>query len=137
MNAFTNERHIEWGDCDAAGIVFYPNYFSWMDATFHALTRTIGFDQRRLIEEHQLAGTPLVHADCAFRAPARYHDTLTIKSTVRKLSGSTVSLAYSFEVDGRVVAEGSETRVCVRTKTGGMEKAELPSDLRRGLERYL
>jgi hypothetical protein len=23
---------IEWGDCDPAGIVFYPRYFEWFDA---------------------------------------------------------------------------------------------------------
>ncbi len=24
---------IEWGDCDPADIVFYPNYFRWFDAS--------------------------------------------------------------------------------------------------------
>ena len=24
---------IEWGDCDAAGIVFYPRYFAMFDAS--------------------------------------------------------------------------------------------------------
>ena len=34
----TNTRtiRIQWGDCDPAGIVFYPNFFRWMDAaTWH------------------------------------------------------------------------------------------------------
>lgn len=22
---------VHWGDTDAAGIVFYPNYYKWMD----------------------------------------------------------------------------------------------------------
>ena len=29
MSTFTNTRtvRIEWGDCDPAGIIFYPTYF--------------------------------------------------------------------------------------------------------------
>jgi len=27
---FRTEFPIEWGDCDEAGIVFYPNYFYWL-----------------------------------------------------------------------------------------------------------
>jgi acyl-CoA thioesterase FadM len=30
---------VEWGDTDAAGIVFYPNYYRWFDRAAHALLR--------------------------------------------------------------------------------------------------
>ena len=26
------QRTVEWGDCDPAGIIFYPTYYRWMDA---------------------------------------------------------------------------------------------------------
>src|SRR5688572_5132951 len=31
----TNERliRVQWGDCDPAGIVYYPRYFEWFDAS--------------------------------------------------------------------------------------------------------
>lgn len=135
MPGFSIGRHVEWGDCDAAGIVFYPNYFRWMDETFHALTRASGFDQRSLINDHGLVGTPLVNADCSFRAPARYYDDLTVSAVVQSVSRSSVSLSYSFAVAANVVAEGSETRVFVRQGPGGIEKAEIPSDLKLALER--
>jgi len=28
----THTQTIEWGDCDPAGIVFYPRYFAYFDA---------------------------------------------------------------------------------------------------------
>ena len=40
MTSFTNTRRlrIEWGDCDPAGIIFYPRYFEIFDAsTAHLL----------------------------------------------------------------------------------------------------
>ena len=36
---FTNSRtvRIEWGDCDPAGIIFYPRYFEIFDTCTTAL----------------------------------------------------------------------------------------------------
>lgn len=34
--AFTLDTFISFGDCDPAGIVFYPNFFGLFDRTFHA-----------------------------------------------------------------------------------------------------
>ena len=33
----TRKVRIEWGDCDPAGIVFYPRYFEMFDASTSAL----------------------------------------------------------------------------------------------------
>ena len=37
----TNTRviRVQWGDCDPAGIVFYPRYFEWFDAVHHPAVR--------------------------------------------------------------------------------------------------
>ena len=39
---FTHDILITFGDCDPAGIVFYPNYFRFLDRTFHAWLMTHG-----------------------------------------------------------------------------------------------
>ncbi|ANP90930.1 hypothetical protein BMW22_27065 (plasmid) [Rhizobium leguminosarum] len=36
MNQANLSQKVKFGDCDAAGIVFYPNYFAWFDPTFHS-----------------------------------------------------------------------------------------------------
>ena len=33
---------VQWGDCDPAGIIFYPTYFRWMDAATWAFMDSIG-----------------------------------------------------------------------------------------------
>ena len=33
----TRRVRIEWGDCDPAGIIFYPRYFEFFDASTSAL----------------------------------------------------------------------------------------------------
>ena len=61
---------IEWGDCDSAGIVFYPNYFRWFDASFHHLLRANGLDPRVLTERYGIIGTPIADAGARFVRPA-------------------------------------------------------------------
>ena len=40
---YTRHARIEWGDCDPAGIIFYPTYFRWIDAASWALFDAAGY----------------------------------------------------------------------------------------------
>lgn len=136
--AFEQQRIIEWGDCDAAGIVFYPNYFRWIDACFHALGRAAGFDQTSLARDHGLIGTPLVEAALRFRAPARYHETLTVQARITRLGHSGLTLAYALSVEGRAVAEGREVRVFAATaEDGRLRPAPIPAAIRAALSPHV
>lgn len=132
MTEFTERRRVEWGDCDAAGIVFYPNYFRWMDGVFHAWTRSLGFDQRSLAA-YGCLGTPLVDARCSFRSPARYYDELDLTLRLTRLGGSSLGLAYQFRVGDRVTAEGTEVRAFVRETAGVISAIAIPDPVRQSL----
>jgi hypothetical protein len=58
---------VQWGDCDPAGIIFYPTYFRWMDAATWAFFESVGYTPKRMREEH--LSMPLVSADCQFLSP--------------------------------------------------------------------
>lgn len=134
---FTVRREIEWGECDAMGIVFYPSFFKWMDAAFHAFTRSEGFDQASLAADYAIAGTPLVDAGCSFLAPGRFYDPLTIELTINKLGRSSLSLAYGFAIGETRIAEGHEARAFVAATPGGLQKAEMPGGIRAKLEKHI
>ena len=63
MTASSNTRtvRIEWGDCDPAGIIFYPRYFEIFDASTTLLFErrlgmsTISFGHSSFDVEHQLS----------------------------------------------------------------------------------
>jgi len=133
---FTETRIIEWGDCDAAGIVFYPNYFRWIDGCFHALGRAAGFDQLSLRRDHGLVGTPLASSSLRFLSPGRYHDTLTVSATITRLGGSGMTIAYALSIDGRAVAEGQEVRVFAAMDGDRLRPAPIPEAIRTALEPY-
>ena len=40
---------VGWGDCDPAGIVFYPRFYAWMDTVSHVLAREMGVPRESMI----------------------------------------------------------------------------------------
>src|SRR5215472_16734707 len=57
---------VDWGDCDPAGIVFYPNYFRWFDANTTALFETAGLSLPALYRAHGLVGFPILNTGAKF-----------------------------------------------------------------------
>ncbi|MBJ3778303.1 acyl-CoA thioesterase [Acuticoccus mangrovi] len=137
MRDFTKSRIIEWGECDAAGIVYYPHYYMWMDNHFHAFGRSLGVDQRMLKEAYGLLGTPLVDTGCRFRAPATYGDELQVTLVLAAIGTSSLNLHYRFARGDTVTAEGRETRVFVRSEGEGIVTAPIPEDVRAAFTPYL
>jgi 4-hydroxybenzoyl-CoA thioesterase len=100
---------IEWGDCDEAGIVFYPNYFYWMDCSFQRLLRARGLSQRE-IRKRFGAVTPITQAHADFTAPARYDDVLDIAVSVALNGERRFRVDYDFHSSGKRVGSGHEIR---------------------------
>ena len=111
------ESRVHWGDCDPAGIIFYPTYFRWMDAATWAFWEMVGFDPARLRAEHR--AMPLVSADCQFMAPARQGDRCLVRSRIGRFGGKSFVVLHDIErTDGVALAKGSETRVWGRYESG-------------------
>jgi YbgC/YbaW family acyl-CoA thioester hydrolase len=106
---FKTSFTIEWGDCDEAGIVFYPNYFYWFDCAFQRLLRDRGLSQRELRKQFG-AVTPIVEAHSDFKAPARYDDVLDIDVTVQRAAERRFRVDYHLSSGGRSIGAGYEIR---------------------------
>ena len=130
MTAFKTTRAVEWGDCDSAGIVYYPNYYRWMDGVFHEFTAMRGFSQRSLSEDYGLIGTPLIDTGCRFHAPASHGDRLEVEASLAKLGETSLRMDYTFICGQRVAAKGFEARVFARRGADGIEKAPIPAAVR-------
>jgi YbgC/YbaW family acyl-CoA thioester hydrolase len=108
---------VQWGDCDPAGIIFYPTYFRWMDAATWAFFDSVGYGPKRLRAESR--AMPLVSAECQFLAPAGQGDRCEVRSRIRRLGEKSFVVAHEVvRADGTLVAKGSETRVWGRFVDG-------------------
>ena len=101
---------ITFGDCDPAGILFYPHYFRFMDATFQAWLRGRGLDQETVRERWEAPGTGLLDAGATFRAPVADGDTLRHEMAVEAWEARSVRLSYRGLMGDRLAVEGHETR---------------------------
>lgn len=132
---FTHEVTVAWGDCDEAGIVFYPGYFYWFDSAFQALLRARGLSQRTLRERWGILGTPLVGAAAEFRAPVTYDDVLRIEVVVARWGRRSFRVGYRGRRGEALALEGHEDRVWgIRGPEGGLATAEIPEEFRTVLD---
>ncbi len=123
---------IEWGDCDAAGIVFYPRYFAWFDAsTFHLFERT-GLSARALWEKYGAIGTPLVDVRARFVMPSRWGEDVTCESSVSEWGQSSFTVAHRLLKGNKLAVEGSEKRVWAiphPSEKGRIKSAPIPPEI--------
>ncbi len=117
---------IEWGDCDAAGIVFYPNYFRWFDAGFQKLLRTKGLSQRELGARYGIIGTGLIDAGARFKAPAAYGDAVELVTRIERFEDLSFTAAHAVLKAGRTIVEGYEKRAFLAAGDGNGRLKALP-----------
>jgi len=103
---------IEWGDCDAAGIVFYPRYFAMFDAsTAYLLEKATGMKKIAWTKAFGVIGTPMVDTSARFIMPSRYGDVITIETTAGETRRSSFDIDHRvFKGDARAIV-ARETRV--------------------------
>jgi 4-hydroxybenzoyl-CoA thioesterase len=101
---------VQWGECDSARIVFYPNYFIWFDEATAALFEKAGM-WRRMVVEAAGVGTPIVDARASFILPATYGDELQVESFVERWGVKSFTVRHRVYKDGQLAADGYETRV--------------------------
>ena len=107
-----HEVTVEWGDCDPAGIVYYPSYFRWFDQATYRLFLLAGLRRDDISSGQWKEGTPLVAAECAFRRASQTGEKLMINSHVEKFGRSSFTIRHVFrDASGEVAAEGTETRI--------------------------
>ena len=131
VNVFACQVH--WGDCDPAGIIFYPTYFRWIDAASWALFDAAGFGHKWMRANHM--AMPLVAAECQFLFPAQHGDRCEVRSRIARFGGKSFVVEHDIvRDDGTALAEGKETRVWGRYLNGPgtpMKGEPIPEELRQ------
>ena len=102
---------VQWGDCDGARIVFYPNFFRWFDEATRNLFESRGLPWVEMIDRYGTRGVPLVDARATFRRPARFGDALEIATRVTRWGSRSFELAHDIRIGSEVAVEGRETRI--------------------------
>jgi 4-hydroxybenzoyl-CoA thioesterase len=111
---------VEFGDCDPAGIVWFPNFFRWIDAAsrhffaecgvprWEETTRTLG-----------VIGTPLVDTHSRFLKTASYGDTLQVQVSVPEWREKSFVQRYRIFRGEDAIMECDEVRIFAAKREDG------------------
>jgi 4-hydroxybenzoyl-CoA thioesterase len=103
---------IEWGDCDAAGIVFYPRFFAMFDwSTAMLFANALGMRKPEILRRYDLGGIPMVDTRAKFHIPSTFGDEVLIESRVEKFGRSSFDVYHRLLKGDALGAECWETRV--------------------------
>ncbi|MBL8340872.1 MAG: acyl-CoA thioesterase [Rubrivivax sp.] len=105
---------VHWGDCDPAGIVFFPNFNRWMDESSLAFFAACGLPPWRELERTRgIVGTPLLEIHTRFMRPATYGDTIEVHTTIEEWAAKTFRHRHVVKRGDTVLNEGTEVRAFV------------------------
>ena len=134
---FANSRkvRIEWGDCDPAGIIFYPRYFEIFDTCTALLFETaLGMSKFEMFKKLPFAGFPLVRTQARFVRPTRFGDQVSVESTI-SFGRSSFDVTHRLSVKDELCAECTEKRVwTVRDAQGKLTSHPVPDEV---LQRFV
>lgn len=87
MNRFSIPVRVYWEDTDAQGIVYYANYFRFMERARSEWLRARGVDQAKLVTELGLMFS-VIDTGLRFRLPARHDDLLDVSAQLSFARGA-------------------------------------------------
>jgi 4-hydroxybenzoyl-CoA thioesterase len=135
----TYRVRVEFGDCDPAGIVFFPNFSRWMDAASLAFFTQQGVPPwRELVKTRGIIGTPLLEIHTTFVKAATYGEELVIETRVDEWRAKTFTQVHRVtrpRPDGGedLICEGREVRAFVHRDPGDPDRLRampVPDDIR-------
>ena len=103
-----------WSDSDSAGIVFYANYFRFIEQAEEELFRAAGVDRMALLREKHV-WMPRVETFSKFMRPIRVGAAIRVRLHPQLKGEQTVRYDFQFLDDTTMekIAEGYVTVVCV------------------------
>lgn len=132
---------VRFGDCDPAGIVYFPKFFHF----FHEAMETwfdeaLGLPYKTLIVGRKI-GFPAVHTEADFQLPFRMGEVALVELRVAKLGRTSIRFNYAVRGEGETAVRLTGATVCVvmdlDPQSAGFRKAlPVPDDLRAAIERF-
>jgi 4-hydroxybenzoyl-CoA thioesterase len=129
---------VHFGDCDPAGIVFFPNFSRWMDEASLAFFMACGIPPwRELVKTRGIVGTPLLEIHTRFFKPATYGETIEVHTSVEAWEAKVFRHRHVVRRGDVVLCEGTEVRAFVvrdPVNEGRLKAIAIPEDIKAACE---
>jgi 4-hydroxybenzoyl-CoA thioesterase len=134
----THTVTVQFGDCDPAGIVFFPNFLRWMDAASLSFFMQCGLPPwRELVKTRGIVGTPVLEINTKFIRTVVYGETIVISTHIEgwreKVFTQVHRVTRNTASAEELICEGSEVRAFVRRDADNPDRLRampVPDDIR-------
>ncbi|MDX1498903.1 MAG: tol-pal system-associated acyl-CoA thioesterase [Woeseiaceae bacterium] len=110
---------VYYEDTDAQGVVYYANYFRFMERARTEWLRALGVDQVAMLEtERRMFVVTATEAE--FLKPARFNDEIVVTAALAKLSRASFEIdqnIYRSSLDGPLLLRGRIRAACIHADT--------------------
>jgi 4-hydroxybenzoyl-CoA thioesterase len=123
---------IEWGQCDPAGIVFYPQYLIIFDTSTGWLFERTGLSPSAMRRKYRIVGMPVVEVGARFVRPCRFDDEVVVESEVSEWGRSSFTVRHRILKNGELALEGFEKRVWAAAhpeRAGAIQAQTVPAEI--------
>jgi 1,4-dihydroxy-2-naphthoyl-CoA hydrolase len=134
VTSFKTRRVVRLRDTDAAGVIFFVNYFNFAHETYELFLEEIGYSPRRIIQQESFL-LPIVHAESDYHQMIGLEDEVTIVLSVNRIGKTSFTLVYDYFLENQELVGSVKTiHVCVDKTT--LKKRPIPKDFQQVLKKY-
>jgi len=112
---------VYYEDTDAQGVVYYANYFRFMERARTEWLRALGVDQEKLLRDERRMFV-VVSTQADFIVPAKFNDELIVTARLKNLTRA------SFDIEQNIYRNGNDRTLLLK---GGVKAAFLDADTHR------
>ena len=123
---------IEWGQCDPAGIVFYPQYLIIFDTSTGWLFERTGLKPLAMRQKFGIVGLPVVDVGARFIMPCRFDDEVVVESEAGDWGRSSFTVRHRILKAGELAVDGFEKRVWAAPhpeRAGAIKVEAIPAEI--------
>lgn len=110
---------VYYEDTDAQGLVYFANYFKFMERARTEWIRSIGIEQDVMLREERRCFV-VVETNASFIVPARFNDELVATARVAEHTRATFLIEqniYRSSLDGELLCRGMTKAAFINTDT--------------------
>ena len=126
---FTWPVRVYYEDTDAQGVVYYANYFRFMERGRTEWLRALGVDQVALMQDERRIFV-VTETKAEFIAPARFNDEVVVTARLAGLTRATFDIEqniYLGSLEGKLLLRGSVRAAYINADT--MRPTRVPASI--------
>ena len=137
-DVFVHRRTVRFGECDPAGVVYYPVFFHWFHETMEAwFEEALGVSYDEVLKT---CGFPAADISSQFRKPIQMGEKIELHLCIEHLGRSSLALRINVcDLDGGQRATALVRCVCIGQSKDGFQfrPMEIASPLRAEMQRFV